>query len=223
MLTLSRYLLHTELTVLLRRSHEWLYPLGFFLMIVSLFPLAFSPDPVFLQKYAAGCIWIAALLASLLSAEFIFTADLEDGYLEQCQLSAVPFAWHITIKLCAQWLTSELPLILLTPILGWLFHLSPMVIGALCMSLLCGTPILTCIGSFGVALTIGLRQQGALLGLLILPLLVPVLVFGVSITQQAQVGLSVKGPVAFLAALTLITIALLPWTIATTIRIGLDD
>jgi len=125
-------------------------------------------------------------------------------------------------KLAARWLATELPLIILTPLLGLMFHLSIFTISALSISLLLGTPILILLGSLGAALTLGLRQQGVLLGLLILPLALPVLIFGVTITTQAGTGLAIAGPLAFLAGLLILAITLLPWTIAATLRISLD-
>jgi heme exporter protein B len=126
-------------------------------------------------------------------------------------------------KLSAQWLVTELPLVILSPILCWLFHLPFTAIVSLFFSLLLGTPILTLIGSLGVALVLGLRQQGVLLGLLILPLVTPVIIFGVNIVQQSQANLPIAGPLAFLAGLSIFAITLLPWAIAATIRVGIDD
>lgn len=212
-----------ELVLLLRRSQEWLYPIGFFIIVISLFPLAFTPDPAFLQKYMPGCIWIAALLASLLSIQTIFYAELEEGSLEQLLLTDTSLTLLLTIKLSAQWLVTQLPLILLTPLLGLLFHLSAQTIFALTLSLVLGTPILTLMGSLIVALTLGLRQQGVLLGLLMLPLVTPVLIFGVNIVQQAQVHFSILGPLAFLSGLSVLVITVLPFVIGATLRVGLDE
>jgi len=223
MLKTAGFVFYTELILLLRRSHEWLYPLGFFIIVMSLFPLAVTSDPILLQKIIPGCIWIAALLASLLSIQSLFSTDIEDGNLEQWLLSQTPLTLLMFAKLSAQWLVTELPLVILTPLLGSLFHLPASTILALCCSLLLGTPILTLLGSLGVALTLGLRQQGVLLSLLILPLVVPVLIFGVIIVQQSQVGFSIVGPLAFLAGLCLLTITLLPWAIAATLRVSMDE
>lgn len=223
MLKIISAIFRTEFILLLRRSQEWLYPLGFFVIIISLFPLAFTPDPAFLQKYIPGCIWIAALLASLLSVENVFVTEMEDGNLEQLLLSQRPLSIFIIAKVSAQWLVTELPLILLTPVLALMFHLSLTTTIALCLSLLLGTPILTLLGCLGVALTLGLRQQGVLLGLLLLPLVTPVLIFGVSVTQQAQAGFSLAGPLAFLAGLFILSLTLLPPTIAATLRISMDE
>lgn len=223
MMKAAWFLFYTELVLLLRRSQEWLYSVGFFVIVISLFPLAFTPDPAFLQKYVPGCIWIAALLASLLAVENVFYTDLEDGNLEQLVLSQTPLTMIVIAKMCAQWIVTELPLILLTPILGVMFHLSASTIAALCASLLIGTPILTLIGSLGVALTLGLRQQGMLLGLLMLPLVTPVLIFGVNIVQQEQAGFSIAAPLAFLSGLSILAITALPYAIAATLRVGMDD
>jgi heme exporter protein B len=223
MLKALSYIFYTEWLLQLRRSQDWLYPLGFFLIIMSFFPLAFTPDPAFLKKYITGCVWIAALLASLLSIENIFFSDLEDGCLEQQLLNPMPLAFITLIKIFAKWLCTELPLILLIPFIGLMFNLSWMTILVLVLSLLLGTPILVLLGSLGAALTFGLKQPGVLLGFLILPLTAPVLIFGVSLVQQAERALSIVGPLAFLAGLSLLAITLLPLAIAATLRIGVDD
>jgi heme exporter protein B len=223
MINALRFIFLTELRLLWRHSQEWLYPIGFFILVISLFPLAFSPDPQFLKTYVPGCIWLAALLSSLLAIENVFLSDREDQHLEQLLLSQIPLSLILLSKLCAQWLVTELPLILLIPIFSIWFNLSLPTTYALCISLLLGTPILTLIGSMGVALTLGLRQQGILLSLLFLPLVTPVLIFGVSIVQQAQSGLTIAGPIAFLAGLTLLAITFLPIVIAATLRVSMDD
>lgn len=223
MLTTLRSIFYFEWTLLLRHSQEWLYPLGFFAIVITLFPLAFTPDPVFLQKYVPGCIWIAALLASMLSVEHLFAADIEEAYLEQMVLSQLPLSFLLLAKLAAQWLTTQLPLILLTPLIGILFHLPFSTVWTLCLGLLLGTPVLMLIGCLGTTLTLGLRQQGVLLSLLMLPLVVPILIFGVSIVQQSQSGLSIAGPLSFLAGIFFLSITLLPVTIAASIKISLDN
>jgi heme exporter protein B len=223
MLKSIRFILYIELILLWRRSHEWLYPLVFFMILILLFPLALTPDPDFLKKFFPGFLWIAALLASLLSMEHLFVTEMEDGHAEQLLLSQLPLPMLLLIKLIAQWLTTELPLILLTPLLGWIFHLSFTTISSLVISLLVGTPILTLIGSLGVTLTHGLRQQGVILGILILPLTIPVLIFGVSIIKQSDMNLPIAGPCAVLAGLSLFAISFLPFAMSTALRLGLDD
>jgi heme exporter protein B len=215
-------LFYTEIKLLLRHSQEWLYPLGFFFIVVSLFPFAFNPDANFLKNYAPGCIWIAVLLANLLSIQYLFFIEMEEGSLEQLLLNQ-HFLLCITAKLTAHWLLFTIPLLLFVPLFGWFFHLHFTTILILCFSLLLGSPLLTLIGSFGAALTLGLKQQGVLIGLLILPLVIPVLIFGVTIVQQFQSGLSVLGPCAFLSGLSLLAIALMPSVIGLTLRLGMDE
>lgn len=222
MLTTGWFLLTTEFKLLFRRSHEWLYPMSFFLIIVCIFPLAFSPDPLFLQRYIPGCVWIAALFSSLLSMESIFYAELEEGNLEQLLLSQAPLSFLLLAKFAAQWIVNELPLILLTPVIGVLFHLPFSAIVPLIAGLLIGTPILILLNSLGIALTLGLRQQGVLLGLLILPLLTPVIIFGVTIVQQSQAGFSIGAALCFFAGIALLAILLLPLAIAQALRISMD-
>ncbi|HEX4045573.1 MAG TPA: heme exporter protein CcmB [Gammaproteobacteria bacterium] len=222
-LAILKSLVYLEFLLLLRRSQEWLYPLAFFVIVTCLFPLALTPDPNFLMTFLPGCMWIAALLANLLGVENIFSTDLEEGYLEQLLLSQLPLTLLISIKLSVQWLMTTLPLLILIPLLGLLFHLSGTIIFILSLSLLLGTPILLLIGCLGVALTLGLRQPGMLLGLLILPLVTPVLIFGVTIVQQAQAGLSIVAPLAFLAGLMVFAMTLLPWVIATTLRMSAEE
>jgi len=217
------FLFITELRLHLRHSREWLYPVAFFCIVISLFPLGLTPNPSFLQKYIPGCVWIAALLASLLSVEKLFVQELEEGQMEQLLLSQMPLTLFLIAKLFAQWLVTELPLILLTPIIGLLFHLSTTCIIALCLSLLVGTPILILIGSLGVALTLGLQQPGVFMSLLILPLVIPVLIFGVTIVGLAQASLPIAGPLSFLAGLCLLAITFIPWAIAATLRVSLDN
>lgn len=217
------YIFKTEVNLLLRRSLEWIYPLAFFIIVISLFPLALSPDPTFLKKFIPGCIWIAALLANFLATENIFTRDLEDGNLEQALLSPIPLSYIMLAKVSAQWFVTQLPLILLTPLLGLIFQLSSFATLVLATTLLIGTPIITLLGTVIVVLSLGLRQQGVLLGMLLLPLTVPVLIFAVNIVQQAQNGISIVAPLAFLAGLLLISFSLLPFAIAMTLRIAFDD
>jgi len=220
MLSVYIMLFKTELALRWRRSQEWLYPLGFFLIVVSLFPLAFTPDPQFLMTYIPGCIWIAALLASLLSIDNFFYADMEEGHLEQLLLSPASLAGILFAKLSAQWLVTELPLLLLIPMLACLFHLPLETTLALWLSLTLGTPILILLGALGTTLTLGLRQQGVFLGLLILPLVMPILLLGMLTTEQ---GLTLTGPLALLSGLLLISLTLFPWLIAISLRISFDD
>ncbi|OGT55267.1 MAG: heme exporter protein CcmB [Gammaproteobacteria bacterium RIFCSPHIGHO2_12_FULL_42_10] len=222
MLIHFRIILHSELLCCIRQPQSWLYPITFFVIVVSLFPIAFTLDQTLVEKYMPACIWIAALLASLLSIENIFYADLEAGYLEQLLLSPSSLALNVFAKLIAYWMASLLPLIVLTPLLGLFFHLAVPTVLSLCVSLLLGTPILVLLGGFVTALTIGLNQQGALLGLIFLPLMMPILIISVTLIQQSQAGLSIASPAALLAGLALFAMTLLPWVIATVLRMSVD-
>lgn len=223
MLNSLRYLFYTECLLLLRHSREWVYPLSFFVLTICLFPLAFSPDPAFLQRWLPGCVWIAALFASLQTLQQVFASDFEDSHLNQWLFTPIPLSMIVFTKIAAHWLVTILPLILITPILTCLFGLSLGVSCALALSLLLGTPIVTLIGSLAIALTFGLRQKGMLIGLLMLPLVTPVLIFGVAIVHQVQAGFSISGPLSFLTGCCLLAILCIPSAIAAAIRIGIDD
>lgn len=206
-----------------RYLHEWLYPFGFFLVVMMLFPLALTPDPHVLQQYVAGFFWISALLANFLSINHIFAADDEDGHLEQSLLSTLPFTLIIIAKLCSHWLFATAPLILITPIASLFFHLQSDALIPLICALLLGTPIFILIGSLCMALTQGLKQQGALLGIMMFILLIPVLIFGITIVQKAEAHLPILGEFAFFAGITVFAITLLPSVIAHTLRLSIDD
>lgn len=214
---------YTECLLLLRRSHEWLYPVGFFLILIALFPLAYSPEIMLLKKLMPGCVWMAALFSSVLSIEHVFATEIEEGHFEQVLLSGMPLSFYLAVKLLVHWLVAQVPLILLTPVLGALFQMPGKEIWVLCLSLLFGTPVLTLMGSLGVALTLGLRQQGMLLGLLMLPLVVPVLIFGVNVVRQAGEGFGVVGPVMFLFGVMVLAVTVMPGVIGAVLRMGLED
>lgn len=216
-------LFYYELLLNLRRSQDWLYPLCFFMLVIFLFPLGVTIDNLLLQTFIPGCIWIATLLANLLAMQHFFSTDLEEGIIEQWLLCPISVTVLIYIKLAAQWLLIALPIILLTPLLGLLFHLEQIVIFTLCISLLIGTPILTLIAGLGAAFTLELRQSGMLLSLLILPLVIPVLIFAMSMVQQAQAGISMMGPLSFLIGLCFLTLTFIPFCIAKVLQISLDD
>lgn len=212
-----------ELLLLWRRAQEWLYPLAFFIIVICLFPFAFSPDQQTLKTLMPGGIWIAALFANILSIETIFQADMEEGVIEQWLLSPIPLPFLTLAKLSAHWIVTATPLILLTPLIGWLLQIPPTAIMILTASLLLGTPILTLLGSFGVALTLGFRQQGVMISLLILPLSLPVLIFGVNMVLQAEAGFSASGPLLMLGGLLVLCLMGIPVAAAAALRVGLDD
>lgn len=216
-------ILQTEFVLLLRQAQTWLYSLMFFLIIVSLYPLSITPDIVILKKIMPGCLWIAALLASLLAMENIFFVDVEDGQLEQFLFSHVPLSLIVFAKILVQWFFLIVPLIVLTFLFGISIHMEAVDIFVLCLSLLCGTPLLICMGTFGAALTIGLHRSGMLLGLLILPLVTPTLIFGVASVTQIHAGITPIGPLVFLAGLSVLGFSTFPWVIASVLRISLED
>lgn len=217
------YVFYTECLLGMRRSKDWLFPVCFFVIVISLFPLAFTPDATLLEKFFPGFIWLAALFASLLSASAIFSADVEDSHLEQMLLSEIPLSLLMTSKLAAYWCMSMLPLILLTPLLSLLFNINGFAMLVLCLGLLAGTPALLFLNSFGTALTLGLKQQGVVMGLLILPLTIPILIFGVSIVLQAQANINFMGGLMLLISFSLTAVLFLPLAIAGVLRAGFDD
>lgn len=216
------FIFYSELLLQLRQKHAWLYPLCFYSMALCFVPFLF-PNNAELNYFLPGYFWIIALFASILSIQTIFLTDIEDGHLEQLILCNIPFPCIIFLKLVVQWFVTQLPLILLTPLLGMLLNMPANMLVLLCFTLLLGTPIFTFIGSFAVALTLGLRQGGILLSLLVLPLITPIVIFGVNILQQAMAGLNIAGPLAFLAALMLLSISLIPFATASILRLLLDE
>ncbi len=223
MLKTLRAIFYFEILLLWRRLHEWLYPIAFFLIVISLLPFAFSPDPAILRTLVPGGIWIAALFACMLSIETIFQTEKEEGTLQQWLLSSVPLPFILLAKISAQWLFTLLPLILLTPCIALLLQLSNHSALILMMSLLLGTPILLLLGTLGAALTAGFRQQGVMISLIILPLSSPVLIFGVNLVLQAEAGFSAVGPLSLLAGICLLSLLGIPLAAAEAIRIGEDD
>ncbi|MDY4280163.1 MAG: heme exporter protein CcmB [[Pasteurella] mairii] len=212
-----------ELTIAFRKKAEILNPLWFFLIVLTLFPLVIGPDPKLLAKIAPGIAWVAALLSALLSFERLFRDDFIDGSLEQLMLSAQPLVVVCLAKVLAHWLLTGLPLILLSPIAALLLALEIKIWWALVFTLLLGTPILSCIGAIGVALTVGLRKGGVLLSLLIVPLFIPVLIFAAAVLDAATLNLSYNGQLAILGAMLVAAITLAPFAVAAALRVSLDQ
>ncbi len=213
--------LKRDLTLALRTRSEIANPLIFFIIVVSLFPLAVSPESGLLRTVAPGVIWVAALLSTMLSLDSIFRSDFEDGSLEQMLLSPHPMTVLVLGKVTAHWLVSGLPLILLSPLLGVLLFLPFEAMPALLATLALGTPVLSLIGAIGVALTVGLRRGGVLLSLLVLPLYIPVLIFASNAIATAAADLSIKGQLYFLAAMFALAVTLAPLATAAALRISL--
>ena len=214
-------LLRRDLTLFFRHRSEIINPLLFFIIVVTLVPLGVGPEAATLRAMAPGVVWVAALLAAMLSLEGIFRSDFDDGSLEQLVISPQPLALLVLAKIFAHWLVSGLPLVVLGPVLGASLFLPNRAMGTMVVSLLLGTPVLSLIGAIGVALTVGVRRGGVLLSLLVLPLYVPVLIFGASAVSSAAAGLPVAGPLALLGALLVLALTLAPLGAAAALRISL--
>jgi heme exporter protein B len=212
-----------EVLLTWRSAHAWLTPLLFFGMVVCLFPLTLGPDADILKKMAPGMIWIAAVLATLLSIENIFRADAEAGFLDLLLLSPQPLTFLLLAKIVSHWLVYGLPLVMLSPILGMLLQLSPDACLTLFFSLLLGTPVLSMMGAIGAALTVNLRQQSLLLPVLILPLYIPVLIFGTQAVMSASSNLPVSADLALMAALSLLSVAFAPLFTSLALRTGANQ
>ncbi|EHQ52935.1 MULTISPECIES: heme exporter protein CcmB [Ectothiorhodospira] len=215
-------LLRRDLILALRRRQDALVVLGFFVVVVSLFPLGVGPDPQLLRSMAPGVLWVSALLATMLSLERLFSDDFRDGSLEQILLSPQPLSLLVGSKILAHWLITGLPLVLISPLLGMQLGLDGTEILILMTALLLGTPILSLVGAIGAALTLGLRGGGVLISLLILPLYVPALVLGAGAVDAVMYGSSAQAHLSLMAALLILTLLLAPWAIAAALRIMLD-
>ena len=214
--------LQRDLRLALRRKSEVLTAVFFFVVVATLFPLAIGPEPETLRKIAPGILWVGAMLASLLSLGRLFAPDYQDGTLEQLALSQAPLPVLIAAKVTAHWLLTGLPLTLLSPVLAVQFGLDPSTMGVLLLSLLVGTPLLSCIGAVGAALTLGVRGGEVLLSLLVLPLYIPALVFG-SGAVEAQLGaLEYGAQMSILMAMLLLAGFFGPWACAQAVRIALE-
>lgn len=215
--------LKRDLQVNFRQLQDTLNPLLFFVMVVSLFPLGVSPEVAFLQMAGAGILWVAALLSTLLSLDHLYRHDFDDGTLEQLVLQPQPLYWLVLAKTAAHWLVTGLPLVILAPVLGVMVHLDGNSIAVLCLTLLVGTPVLSFIGSIGAALTLGLRSGGVLLSLLIIPLYIPVLIFGTGTVAAAADGAPVGAYLALMGAFLVLAITLAPFASAAALRISLSN
>ena len=217
------HIIKRELQIAMRKQAEILNPLWFFLIVITLFPLVIGPDPALLSRIAPGVAWVAALLSALLSFERLFRDDYIDGSLEQLMLTSQPLVLTALAKVLAHWLLTGLPLILLSPIAALLLSLEIPIWWALVLTLLLGTPVLSCLGAIGVALTVGLRKGGVLLSLLVVPLFIPVLIFSASVLDAAGLNLPYNGQLAILGAILAGVMTLSPFAIATALRISLEQ
>ena len=192
----------------------------FCLLVVTLFPLGIGPSPQTLQKVGPGIIWVAALLSSLLALEKLFKQDFQDGSLEQLVLTPYPLPLLALAKVLVHWLASALPLILLSPLLAMFLNLTADMYWALLFTLILGTPLMSLIGAIAVALTAGLNKGGTLLGLLLLPVYIPLLIFATSAVQSASLNLPYIGQLAFIGAMLLLALALAPFAVAHAIKVS---
>ncbi len=222
---MSRFLwasLRRQLRLAFRRPAEFLNPVLFFLLVVALFPLGIGPDPAQLRQFAPGILWIVALLATLMAAETLFRSDYDDGSLEQLLLSPHPLFLSSLSYVLGHWLITGLPLTLLSPVFALMLQLPGEAMGALVASMALGTALLSLVGSIGAALTVSLKRGGMLISLIILPLYVPVLIFGSGAVQFAAQGGDPSPQLLLLAGMLSLAIALAPFAIAAGLRISVD-
>jgi len=211
-----------DLAMAFRRWSDLAQPLIFFIIVCTLFPLAIGQDRELLRAVGPGAIWVAALLATLLSLNSLFREDFEDGSLEQLALSDQPLSLLLLAKTVAHWLVAALPLVILAPLLALGFDIPAAGVQALWLTLLVGTPTLSLLGAVGAALTAGLRRASGLLAVLLLPLTVPVLIFGARSVDLAARGQSIEGPLLLLGGITVLALTLTPFATAAAVRVSLD-
>jgi heme exporter protein B len=211
-----------DLLLAIRRRSDVVTSLMFFIIVTSLFPLGIGPDPGILRTMAPGVIWVAALLSSMLSLQRLFASDYADGVLDQMVLSPHPLAVMASGKVLAHWIIAGLPIVLLSPLIALQFGLSRSSISVLVVTLFLGTPTLSLVGSIGSALTLGVRGGGPLMALLVLPLFVPILIFGAGAVVANESGLGIEANVSLLAAGLLLGATLAPLATAAALRIAVE-
>ncbi len=211
-----------DLLLAMRRRSDAAMSVFFLVIVVSLFPLGVGPEPAVLRIIGPGVLWVAALLACLLSLSRVFTADYIDGALEQMVLVPQPLSVLVAGKVFAHWVISGLPVVLLSPLLGLQFGLGGEPLGVLVLSLLLGTPTLSMIGAIGAALVLGVRGSGLLVALLVLPLYVPVLIFGAGAVTSSMAGIGGEANLSLLGASLVLSLFLAPWATAAAVRIALE-
>ena len=217
-----RLVVRRELTLAWRRWDEVTQPLIFYLVVTTLFPLATTPELAVLRTVGGGVVWVAALLSSLLALESVFRSDVEDGTMEQWVLSGQPLAWLLLAKVVAHWLMTGLPLVLVSPAVAAALGLPGSVWPVLVTSLALGTATLSVLGGIGAALTVGVRRGSVLLSLLVLPLAMPLLVFGARSVEQSLDGQSAAGPLQLLAAMFFLAWSLGPLAMSAAMRISVE-
>ncbi|PSW07570.1 heme exporter protein CcmB [Photobacterium lipolyticum] len=222
MLNAISQVIRRELLIAFRRQADVFNPLWFFIIVITLFPLGIGPEPGLLARIAPGIVWVAALLAALLSLERLFRDDYVDGSLEQMLLMPTPLAILALAKMIAHWLLTGVPLLVISPLLAILLSLDWATWKAVVLTLLIGTPTLSFLGAIGVALTVGLRKGGVLLSLLILPLYIPVLIFATSAIDAASLGMPYNGQLALMGAMLAGSATLAPFAVAASLRISVN-
>jgi len=220
MMSFMLSVMRRDLLLVMRHPAEMVNPLVFFVLVIALFPMGISPEAKLLSQAAAGVVWVSALLATLLSLEILFKADFADGSLEQLLL-APQSAWVLVLaKVLVHWLVSGLPLVLLSPLVATMLFLPTEAMPALLLSLLIGTPTLSLFGAVGAALVTGLKNGGMLISLLVLPLYIPVLLFGTGAVAAAAQGMPVGGYLAYLGAMLVFALMVTPWAAAAALKIS---
>lgn len=216
------WVVRRDLLLAIRRKSDVLTTLFFFVIMVSLFPLGVGPEPQLLKEMGPGVVWVAALLASMLSLGRLFAADHADGTLEQMLLCPESLALVVLGKAAVHWVVSELPLVAMAPLLGLQFGISGDALWVLTASLLLGTPVLSLVGAIGASLTLGLRGGGVLVSLLVLPLYIPALIFGAGAVDASTSGLGAEGHLSILGALLILSVLATPKASAAALRISLE-
>ena len=222
MISMFRWMIWRDLLLAWRRRTDVLATLFFFIIVVSLFPLGIGPEPQLLRTIAPGVVWVAALLASMLALGRAFGNDYQDGTLEQLLLTPQPLYLTVLAKVLAQWIVSEVPLVIVAPVLGLQFGLSRNTLWVMTVSLLSGTPVLSLIGSIGAALTLGLRAANVLVALLVLPLYIPVLIFGTGAIEATVTGTDPQPYLLLLGATLVLALAFAPWATSAALRISVE-
>ncbi len=217
-----RCVMMRDLILAVRRLSDVLTTLFFFVIVVSLFPLGVGPEIEVLRMIAPGVVWVAAILASMLALGRLFENDYRDGTLEQLLLSPQPLSLLVLGKVMAHWAVTGVPLVLVAPLLGMQFGMSAQGIGVLLISLILGTPAISLIGAVGAALTLGVRGGGVLVSLLVLPLYIPVLIFGAGAVEASVSGLGAEAHLSLLGAILVLALCFAPWAAAAALRISLD-
>jgi len=222
MLSTLKCIVMRDLTLAMRHRSDVLTTVFFFIIVVSLFPLGVGPEAALLKEMAAGVVWVAALLASMLSLTRLFADDYNDGTLEQLLMVPQPLSLIVFGKVLAHWIISGLPLVLMSPLLGLQFGLEGDELIMLMVTLLIGTPVLSLLGAIGAALTLGLRGGGVLVSLLVLPLYIPVLIFGAGAVTASAAGMGADGHLSLMGAILLLALVLAPWASAAALRISVE-